>query len=890
MTSLGHDVGMAVDVILRDGSTLRLRSPVEDDVPALVAFFADLSVRSRYLRFHGFALAGDRFTGTLINPDWAEKGSLIGVMGAGDDKRIVAVGNYVRLRDPRTAEAAFAVADDFQRKGIGTRLLEQLAERAAARGIQAFIAEVLAENQNMLSVFENVGFRATRALEGGVVEVRFPIEATARYQARVDERDHIAVTASLKPFFEPTTVAVIGASARRGSIGGELFRNILAGGFTGATYPINRSGEPVAGVRAYRSIEDIPDPIDLCAICLPGDRVIDAAEAALRSGTRALCVISAGFAETGTEGIERQERLLALVRAHGARLVGPNCLGIATAAVGLNATFAPRAFPPGRIGFSSQSGALGLALLQRAEARGLGLSAFVSIGNKADVSSNDLLEWWEDDPGTDLVLLYVESFGNPRKFARIARRLARQKPILAMKSGRSRAGRKAAGSHTAALAGSDTAVDAVFRQAGVIRADTLGGLLDVAALLSSQPVPRGRRVAVLTNAGGLGILCADACEAAGLELPQLSDATCAALTALLPAEASVTNPVDMLGSANAESFYTALPVILADPRIDAAITLFVPPVSVEAADVGAAISRAVSEADEPDKPVLAAILAAAGAPATLRSAANIPSFAYPEAAANALGRAVEHGEWLRRPVGTIPDLADIDSSAAAAVVAAALASVDEAWLDPAATRRLLASYGFPLVGERLATTPDEAVAAAEALGYPSVVKTAKAGVHKTETGGVALNLEGPDAVREAAERIGWPVIVQPMITGGVELLAGVAQDPVFGPLVAFGPGGVFAELIGDARFRLTPLTDVDADELVTSGKAGSLVAGFRGAPQADGTSLADVLHRLSRLADDIPELAELDLNPVIGLPDRAVVVDARIRLSQPHLRTDAKSW
>jgi len=890
MTDLMHDSDMAVDVILRDGSTMRLRAPVEADVPALVAFFAALSVRSRFLRFHGLALAGDRFVRTLVAPDWAEKGSLIGVMGEPGEERVVAVGNYVRLRDPRTAEAAFAVADDFQRKGIGTRLLEQLAQRAATHGIEAFIAEVLPENQVMLSVFENIGFKATRVLDGGVVEVRFSIEPTERYQASVDERDHIAVTASLKPFFEPKTVAVVGASARRGSIGGELFRNVLTGGFTGAAYPVNRSGEPVAGVRAYTSLEEIADPIDLCVICLPGDRVIDAAEEALRTGTRALCVISAGFAETGPEGVERQEQLLSLVRAHGARLVGPNCLGIATAAVGLNATFAPRAFPTGRIGFSSQSGALGLALLERAEARGLGLSAFVSIGNKADVSSNDLLEWWEDDPGTDLVLLYLESFGNPRKFARTARRLARAKPVLAMKSGRSRAGQKAAGSHTAALAGSDAAVEAVFRQAGVIRADTLAGLLDVAALLSSQPVPRGRRVAVLTNAGGLGILCADACEAAGLELPQPSEATRATLAAALPAEASVANPVDMLGSANAESFQTALPVILADPGIDAVIALFVPTVSVDAAGVGSAISRATAEANQPDKPVLAVILASTGAPATLRSVANIPSFSYPEAAAAALGRAVEHGEWLRRSAGTVPNLDDVDYDTAADVVATALAHDDEAWLDPAATRRLLTAYGIPLVGEKVATTPDEAVAAAAELGFPAVVKTAEAGAHKTESGGVALDLVDAEAVRAAATRIGCPVIVQPMIKGGVELLAGVAQDPVFGPIVAFGPGGVFAELIGNAHFRLTPLTDVDADELVGAGKAGRLVAGFRGAPAADAAALADVLHRLSRLADDLPELAELDLNPVIGLPDRAVVVDARIRVARPHLRTDAKSW
>ena len=890
MTELVHDAEMAVDVILRDGATLRLRPPVEDDVPALVAFFADLSVRSRFLRFHGLALAGDRFARTLVAPDWAEKGALIGVMGDIGEERVVAIGNYVRLRDPHTAEAAFAVADDFQQKGIGTRLLEQLAPRAAAHGIEAFIAEVLPENQLMQSVFENIGFVPTRTLDGGVVEVRFPIEATVGFRARVDERDHVAVTASLRPFFEPKTVAVIGASARPGSIGGLLFRNVLAGGYTGAAYPVNRSGEPVAGVRAYSSIEEIADPIDLCVICLPGEHVIAAAEEALRAGTRAVCVISAGFAETGPEGIERQEQLLRLVRAHGARLVGPNCLGIATSAVSMNATFAPRAFPPGRIGFSSQSGALGLALLERAEARGLGLSGFVSIGNKADVSSNDLLEWWEDDPNTDLVLLYLESFGNPRKFARIARRLAREKPVLAMKSGRSRAGQKAAGSHTAALAGSDTAVDAVFRQAGVIRADTLSGLLEVAALLSCQPVPRGRRVAVLTNAGGLGILCADACEAAGLELPQPGEQTRAALRAFLPTEASVANPVDMLGSATAESFERALPLILSDPGIDAVIALFVPAASVEAADVGGAISRATAAANQPEKPVLAAILAATGAPTTLRCDAHIPAFSYPEAAAAALGRAAEYGEWLRRSAGSVLSVAGIDHATAADVIGTALAHDDHAWLDPAATRRLLGAYGLPVVGEQFATSPDEAVAAAADLGYPVVVKTAAAGAHKTETGGVALDLSGAGEVRAAAERIGCPVIVQSMIKGGVELLAGVAQDPVFGPLVAFGPGGVFAELIGDAHFRLAPLTDVDADELVGAGKAGKLVAGFRGAPPADAAALADVLHRLSQLADDFPELAELDLNPVIGLPDRAVVVDARIRVARPHLRTDVKSW
>ena len=882
-----HDV---VDVILRDGTTLRLRPPVEDDVDAIVAFFAGLSTRSRFLRFHGLAAAGERFARTLVEPDWEEKGSLVGVLGEPDEERVVALANYVRLRDPHTAEAAFAVADDYQRRGIGTRLLEQLAERASRHGIRSFVAEVLPENSAMLHVFENVGFRATRALEGGVYEVRFRIEPSEGYRARVDERDHVAVTTSLRPFFEPRTVAVIGASPRRGSIGGELFRNVLAGGFTGAAYPVNRSGEPVGGVKAYASIADVPDELDLAIVCVPGEHVLDATEAALRKGVRALCVISAGFAEIGPEGRGRQERLLALVRAHGARLVGPNCLGIASAAVGLNATFAPRAFPPGRIGFSSQSGALGLALLERAQARGLGLSAFVSIGNKADVSSNDLLEWWQDDPGTDLVLMYLESFGNPRKFGRIARRLARQKPILAMKGGRTSSGRRAAGSHTAALAGSDTAVDALFHQTGVIRAETLGELLDVAVLLSTQPVPHGRRVGVLTNAGGLGILCADACEAAGLELPPFSEETRVKLAKVLPAEASLANPVDMLGSATPDSYRNVIPHLLADPAVDALIVLFVPPVAVPATDVGAAISEAVADANCPEKPVLASILAAEGAPPTLRAHAPVPAFAYPEAAARALGRTAERAEWLRRSVGTVPQVEGVDEESAARIVDEALAGVDEAWLDPGAARDLLVAYGIPVVPERVAAGPDEAVAAADELGYPAVVKTATPGAHKTETGGVALELATAAHVHEAARRIGGELIVQPMITGGVELLAGVVEDPIFGPLVAFGPGGVYAELIGEAHFRLAPLTDVDADELVHTGKAERLVSGFRGAPAADAHALADLLLRLSRLAEDIPELAELDLNPVIGLPGGAVVVDARIRVAHPHIRADVKGW
>ena len=882
MSATGARAVEATDVILRDGSTLRLRPPAAEDADALLDFFSGLSENSLYLRFHGFPALGPKLVEPVLEPDWQERGALCGSI----DGRVVAVANWVRLRDPRAAEVAFAVADGHQGRGVGTRLLEQLAARAADAGVEEFVAEVLHENNAMLRVFRDAGFTVTRAGEGGELEIRFPIAPTTTYREHVAERDHVAVRASLEPFFQPRSVAVVGASRRRGSIGGELFRNILAADFAGSVYPVNRNGDAVAGVHGHRKLAEIAEDVDLAVICVPGEKVLEAAEDALAAGVRALVVISAGFAETGSEGTERQEQLLALVRTHGARLLGPNCLGIASSSVHLNATFAPRSFPAGKIGFSSQSGALGLALLERAEASGLGVTSFVSIGNKADVSSNDLLEWWEDDEETELVTLYLESFGNPRAFARIARRLARRKPILALKGGTTRAGIRAAGSHTAALAGSDAAADALFAQAGVIRARTLDELIDVASLLSAQPVPRGRRAAIVTNAGGLGILAADACEALGLELPSPSEETQATLATILPAEASAGNPIDLLGGANAENFEKALPPVLADPAFDAAIVLFVPTVGTDEDAVGAAISRAAATAV--DKPVLCAFLSAKGAPASLHGAAQVPSFAYPEAAARALARAVERGEWLRQPAGSVPEL-DRNRDAAQAVVREAVLA-GAGWLDAQQTRRLLEAYGLPVVPERLADTADAAVEAARDLGYPVVLKTAAAGAHKTEEGGVILDLGDDEAVRAAAEKIGGPLLVQPFVRGGAELLAGAVQDPVFGPLVAFGPGGVLAELIGEAQFRLAPLTDFDAEELVRFGKAGRLVAGFRGTPPADEAALVDLLLRLSLLAEELPEVVELDLNPVLALANGCLAVDARIRIAEPVPPHRTKSW
>ncbi len=880
------------DVILRDGGTLRLRPPVASDAPEVLDFFDGLSEQSVYRRFHGFPALRAETVEPFLDPDWTERGSLIGTLSSdGEADRVVALANYVRLRDPACAEVAFAVADLLQGHGVGTRLLEQLAESAATAGISHFVADVMPENEPMLRVFADAGFAVSRRLEGGTTEVRLDIAPTEAYRAAVDERDHVAVPASLAPFFSPRTVAVVGASIRRGSIGGELFRNILDSNFQGVAYPINPNAASVAGVKAYPSVAAVPDDVDLAVFCLPGESVLEEAEAALRRGTKALCVISAGFAETGAEGIKRQEQLLARVRAHGARLIGPNCLGIFSAGVGLNATFAPHNFPAGNIGFSSQSGALGLAVLEQGASRGLGLSAFVSVGNKADVSSNDLLEYWEDDPETDLILLYLESFGNPRKFARVARRVAREKPILAMKGGRTTAGMRAAGSHTAALAGSTAAVEALFRQAGVIRADSLEELADAAVLLSRQPLPRGRRVAVLTNAGGLGILCADACSAAGLELPPLAEETRDRLAALLPREASIANPVDMLGSAVGATYEAVLPHLLADPGIDSVIVLFVPPVVAGAEEVAEAVVRAAAQEPEHEKPVLAAFVCAEGLPSCLlQESAGVAAFEYPESAARALAHAVGRAEWLRRPAEGPAELEGIDRGAAESLVASVLASSNDAWLTAQQVRELLGAYRIPLVPERVATSADEAASAARELGLPVVVKTAAAGVHKTELGGIALDLATEDEVRAAVERIGSPVLVQPMVRGGAELLAGVVQDPMFGPLVAFGPGGVFAELIGQAQFRLAPLGWSDAEELVTTGKAGRLVAGFRGKPPLDAAALVDLVLRLARLADDVPEVAELDLNPVLGLATGCVAVDARVRVRPAERTARAKTW
>jgi acetate---CoA ligase (ADP-forming) len=870
------------DVILRHGRTLRLRPPLPADADAIVGFFQRLDEESRYLRFHGTRRIGPDILDGLLDPDWNVRGALIGVLrGDGGDDDVVAVASYSRLRDPRMAEAAFAVATELQGLGVGTRLVEQLANAAAQVGVQTLVADVMAGNDAMLQVFADTGYDVERSFEDGEIQVRLRIASSDRFLEAVDRRDHTAVDRSLEPFFQPSAVAVIGASARPGAIGGAVFRNIVEGGFTGRAYPINRSGEPVAGVPSVRSVEDLTDPVDLVVVCVPAGAVHAAVESALVAGVRAICVITAGFAETGTDGARAERELLALVRSYGARMIGPNCLGLAASGVRMNATFSQAGFAPGTVAVSSQSGAVGLAVLEGLERRGLGVSSFVSVGNKADVSSNDLLEHWEDDPDTGTIALYLESFGNPRRFGRIARRVSRTKPIIALKGGSTPIGSRAAQSHTAALAGSDAAVEALFRQSGVLRAATLEELLDLTDVLASQPLPRGRRTAILTNAGGLGILCGDACSNAGLELADLAQHTREHIAQLVPGEATVQNPVDIIGSATPEMFAAVTPFVLADPDVDALIVLVTATAVADPDDVVAAIATAAREAD---KPVL--IVVTGGA---MTRAAGLPCFAYPETAARVLGRVAERAEWLRQPIGRAKD-AEVDRNAAETIVAEALAGDGEGWLDPDAVERLLSAYGIPTAAQRLTHTGSQALAAAEALGFPLVVKAGAAGVHKTEKGGVVLDVRTPAELAAATTSVGFPAVIQPMVRGGVEVMAGAMQDPVFGPVVAFGMGGTMAELLGEIRFAPAPLTDVDADALVAAGKAGALLAGLRGAAPADSAALAELVRRLAQLAADFHQIVELDLNPVIARPNGCLAVDARIRVEDSAAPSALKTW
>ena len=709
----------------------------------------------------------------------------------------------------------------------------------------------------------------------------------------------------LDAIFRPRSVAVIGASRRPGSIGAAIFRNLLAKGFEGPVYPVNPSARVVQSVLAYATIGDIPGDVDLAVIAIPARQVLAAIEDCGKKGVRGVVVITAGFKETGPEGAEREVALRDAARKYGMRMVGPNCLGVLNTeqSVHLDATFAPAWPPAGPVAFSSQSGALGLAILETAGALGLGMSHFASVGNKADVSGNDLIEYWENDPGTGVILLYLESFGNPRRFTQIARRVARTKPIAAVKSGRTHSGARAASSHTGSLAGADNAVDALCLQSGVIRTDTIEELFDVAMLLANQPLPRGARVGIVTNAGGPAIMASDACEFHGLELPALTDATMTALRAFLPPEASVKNPVDMIASATPESFEKSVRLMLTDPNIDALLAIYVPPIVTTPIEVATAIVRGAHAAvreltarGEAAKPILSCFMGAHGVPEGMRSLqeGHIPSYPFPESAAMALARAMRYSRWRNEPEGREVHFDDIDLVAARAAVASARGRAtpgENAWLSPEETRALLGAAGLPLVPTISATTAGQAAAAASHVGFPVAVKLASRTLtHKSDVGGVMLDLESEAEVRRAFAEIGLKldeqglrdqmdgVTVQPMVNEGVEAIVGMSQDPSFGPVLMFGLGGVYVELLRDVTFRVHPVTDRDVSEMIRTVRGFKLLEGWRGAPAADITALEQAILRLSQLVGEIPEIVEMELNPlkVLAAGKGCMAVDARV--------------
>ena len=878
------------DVVLRDGATVHIRPVRPTDESSLLVFYRALSEGSRSLRF--FTRASDEFLAKhvqqMVNVDYVRRFGLLATTGS--PERIIAHAVYAAL-DGDHAEVAFAVDDAYQGRGLGTILLGQLAEVAATHGIKIFEAEVLPGNLKMLEVFRDSGFPAEVHVESGEVHEAFPTTFRDEAMQRFDERERVAAANALRAFFNPRSVAVIGASRRRGTIGGEIFHNLLAYGFAGPVYPVNPNAGVVQSVMAYASVEQIPGPVDLAVVAVPAAQVIDAAAACGRKGVRALVVISAGFAETDEAGRTRQNEFMAICRAAGMRVIGPNCMGIVNTdpEVRLDATFAPITPPEGRVGFLSQSGALGLAIIDYAKTLGLGISTFVSVGNKADISGNDLVNYWETDPRTDVILLYLESFGNPRKFSRIARRVGRSKPIVAVKSGRSRAGARATTSHTGALiAASDVTVDALFRQAGVIRTDTLEELFDVASLLAHQPVPGGRRVGIITNSGGPAILCADACEAEGMEVPLLTEESQSRLRAFLPQEAAVSNPVDMIASASADHYRQAIRIMAEDPNVDALVVIFIPPLITRPEDAARAFVDAARELNR-KKPLLTVFMSARGVPDELRApGVHVPSYAFPEAAAIALARVARYAEWLRRPLPARPVLADLRREEAAAIVTTALER-GAGWLDPRDVASLLACYGLALVEQRVVGTVEEAAAAAAELGGKIALKAVAPGVvHRTDVGAVRLNLEGSDQVRGAAAEmstrlagLGSPLtgyVVQRMAPAGIEMIAGVVHDPQFGPVVACGAGGIMVELMGDVAVRLTPLAREDAAEMIRSLKTYPLLAGFRGQQPRDVAALEDALVRLGIMAEDLPAIAELDCNPILVHERGATIVDARVRV------------
>jgi len=872
------------DVALRDGSIAHVRPIRADDEASLLTLLQGLSVDDRLLRFFSLGTSLERTAHDEVSVDYVHSYGL--VVTVGPEQRIVGHALYAPIGEGR-AEVAFTISREYQGQGLASTLLGQLAEAAASNGIHTFEAIAKPENRRMLDVFRESGFPIQTHFEWDVVEVSFPTELTAEGLARFEQREEQPAANALRRVLYPRSVAVIGASRKEGSVGDAVVRNLLDCGFGGPIYPINPTADSIRGMQCFPAVAEVPGDVDLAVIAVPAAAVPDVAEQCGRKGVRALVVLSAGFAEVGSEGHQRQRQLLQVCRAYGMRLIGPNCIGVINTDPNapLNATFGPLMPPVGRIGLATQSGALGLAAIDFASTRGLAFSSVVSMGNKADISGNDLLGYWHSDSRTDVVLLYLESFGNPRKFARFARSVGRNKPIVALKSGRSAVGARATSSHTGALlAASDVTVDALFRQSGVIRTDSLDEMLDVAQLLADQPLPKGRRVAIVTNVGGPAVMCADACEAHGLAVPMLSESTRSQLHVLLPAEASVLDPVDMLAAATAEQFRDAVRIVSADPGVDAVISIFLPPLATRSEDVARSLAQAAI-----DKPLLAVFMSAHELPTA--DAGRVPLYPLPEPAAQALAHAARYAEWRTTANAEgAPTFPDARRTEAGQLLAEAVHR-GRGWLTAGEVQRILGCYDIPLIQQRVASTPAEAGYAAGALGSGEFALKAIAPglVHKSDAGGVRLGLATADEIKDAAEAMAARVeqatglsptgfLIQRMAPPGVEMLVGVVNDRQFGPTIACGAGGTVVELLNDVSVRLAPLGPADAASMVRELRSFPLLDGYRGGPRLAVGAVEDVLLRIGALVEDHPQIAELDCNPLIVTTDEAVVVDARVRV------------
>lgn len=885
------------DAVLKDGSRILLRPIKEDDTEKWLSFISRVGTHTKYFRFHHVPKEmTEEDAAKYCNVDYHSSFALVAEATRNRRKDIVAVGRYHKLPQKNSAEVGFLVEEPFQNKGIATKLIEQLVNAARDNGIASFEAHILAENEEMIKVFTNYGFHVDREFKDEEYRVTFPITHTIELEEKEIERERQATKASLRAVLSPQSVAIIGASREEGSIGQLLLQCIMESRFTGVVYPVNPKAQSVLTVKAYPSVLDISDDIELAIIAVPAPIVPKVVEECGRKGVRAIVVISAGFKESGDEGAEREQRVRDIALGYGMRIVGPNCMGVINTdlEVKLNGTFSRNYPSTGNIAFLSQSGALGLAMLEYAKQLNTGISNFVSIGNRADISSNDLLEYWEADNKTKAILLYIESFGNPRKFGHIARRVSARKPIVAIKGGRTSVGSRAAATHTGAMAASTTAIEALFHQSGIIPIETLEESFQIISLLSKQPVPAGNKVAILTNGGGPGIMAADACASHGLVLPEFSAELAEQLKSASGRDININNPLDLTASATEEEFEKSLQILAEDESIDAVLMISIPPIMIEYRAIRNVIQQVASTFRKCNKPFISCFV---GHPEVQgdQEGSEVPVYTFPEEAVSALAHAVEYGTWLKKPKGEIPQFPDIQRKKAQTLIEKAMTRTSERpfWLSAMEASKLLGYYGIQMVKTVFASSADEAADKAADSGFPVAVKLASATIaHKTEVGGIVLGLKTKKDVKQAfrnikkrlstddreAEMDG--VIVQRMVQGGVETIAGVTEDPTFGPLLMFGIGGVYTELLQDVSVRLHPLTDVQATDMTDSLRMSPLLKGWRDAPASDVKALQEMLLRLSALVEDAKEITEVDLNPVMAMHEGEgyFVVDAKIRL------------